>query len=86
LRSIPLSVISDSSLKITYRVDDTGGRSLHGVELRLMTAQPDHTIAQTPSRTEVYCDELRFTKSVTDGGRAQMERLAQFGRMITSHG
>jgi hypothetical protein len=85
LRSFPLSAIVDTTLEVNYRVDDTGGRSLHSVELRLFTAKLDHTIAETPSRTEAYCDELRFTKSVTDGGRAQMERLAQFGRVISAH-
>jgi hypothetical protein len=86
LRSIPLSALTDRNLKIWYRIDNSGGRSLHSVELRLIAATPDHTVAETPSRTEVYCDELHFAKSVTEGGRAQMERLAQFGRVITAHG
>jgi len=86
LRSIALSALTDRVLKIWYGADGTGRRSLHSVELRLITSTPDHTIAETPSRTETYCDELRFMKSVTDGGRAQMERLAQFGRVITAHG
>jgi hypothetical protein len=84
VRSFPLSAIVDRTLEVNYRVDVTGGRSLHSVELRLFTAKLDHTVAETPSRTEAYCDELRFTKSVTDGGRAQMERLAQFGRVISA--
>jgi hypothetical protein len=86
LRWIPLSAIIDSSLKTSYRVADTGGRTLHSVELRLTTTQPDHTIAETTSRTEIYGDELEFTKSVTDGGRAQMQRLAQFGRVVAAGG
>lgn len=86
VRSIPLSAFTDRILKIWYRVGSAGGQSLHSVEFRLITPSPDHAIAQTPSRTEIYGDELCFTKSVTDGGRAQMERLVQFGRVVTAHG
>ena len=86
LRSIPLSALTDRNLKVAYRVDGSGGRSLHSVELRLVTTTADYTLAKTPSRTESFSEELLFTKSVTDGGRAQMERLIQFGRALAAHG
>ncbi len=86
LRSIPLSALTDRNLKVGYRIDHSGGRSLHSVELRLVTTTADYTLAKTPSRTEAFSEELLFTKSVTDGGRAQMERLIQFGRAIAAHG
>lgn len=85
LRSIPLSALTDRNLKVGYRVDHSGGRSLHSVELRLVTTTADYTLAKTPSRTEAFSEELLFTKSVTDGGRAQMERLIQFGRALAAH-
>ncbi|MCX8553941.1 hypothetical protein OS121_02350 [Mycolicibacterium mucogenicum] len=86
LRSIPLSALTDRNLKVGYRIDHRGGRSLHSVELRLVTTTADYTLAKTPSRTESFSEELLFTKSVTDGGRAQMERLIQFGRVLAAHG
>ena len=86
LRSIPLSALTDRNLKVGYRIDHRGGRSLHSVELRLVTTTTDYTLAKTPSRTESFSEELLFTKSVTDGGRAQMERLIQFGRVLAAHG
>jgi hypothetical protein len=86
LRSIPLSALTDRNLKVGYRVDHRGERSLHSVELRLMTSTADYTLAKTPSRTESFSEELLFAKSVTDGGRAQMERLIQFGRVLAAHG
>lgn len=86
LRSIPLSALTDRNLKVGYRIDASGGRSLHSVELRLVTTTADYTLAKTPSKTEAFSEELLFTKSVTDGGRAQMERLIQFGRAIAAHG
>ncbi len=86
LRSIPLSALTDRNLKVGYRIDHRGGRSLHSVELRLVTATADYTLAKTPSRTEAFSEELLFTKSVADGGRAQMERLIQFGRALAAHG
>jgi hypothetical protein len=86
LRSIPLSALIDRNLKVGYRTDLRGGRSLHSVELRLVTTTVDYTLAKTPSKTESFSEELLFTKSVTDGGRAQMERLIQFGRVLAAHG
>ena len=86
LRSIPLSALTDRNLKVGYRIDHRGGRSLHSVELRLVTTTTDYALAKTPSRTESFSEELLFTKSVTDGGRAQMERLIQFGRVLAAHG
>lgn len=86
LRSIPLSALTDRNLKVGYRLDHRGGRSLHSVELRLVTTTADYTLAKTPARTEAFSEELLFSKSVTDGGRAQMERLIQFGRVLAAHG
>jgi hypothetical protein len=81
-----LSALIDRNLKVGYRADLRGGRSLHSVELRLVTTTVDYTLAKTPSKTESFSEELLFTKSVTDGGRAQMERLIQFGRVLAAHG
>jgi hypothetical protein len=33
--------------------------------------------------TDVYCESFRYNKSVDNGGLAQMERLLQFGRVLS---
>ena len=35
------------------------------------------------TRTVQYVETYRFSKSVTDGGLAQMQRLLQFGRVLS---
>ena len=43
------------------------------------------TRARRTSATEsdLYCESFRYTKSVDNGGLAQMERLLQFGRVLS---
>jgi len=86
IRSLPLSAIVDRSLDTRYRTSSDGARSLHSVELRLCTMIPDSAAAKSPADTDIYREQFTFTKSVTNGGRAQMERLAQFGRVVSGHG
>ena len=33
--------------------------------------------------TDFFCESFRYTKSVDDGGLAQMQRLLQFGRELS---
>ncbi len=33
--------------------------------------------------TEIYCESFRYYKSVDNGGLAQMQRLLQFGRVLS---
>ena len=33
--------------------------------------------------TDYFCESFRFDKSVDNGGLAQMERLLQFGRVLS---
>jgi hypothetical protein len=33
--------------------------------------------------TDIFCESFRYLKSVDDGGLAQMQRLLQFGRVLS---
>lgn len=33
--------------------------------------------------TDIYCESFRYYKSVDNGGLAQMQRLLQFGRVLS---
>ena len=33
--------------------------------------------------TDLFCESFRYTKTVDNGGLAQMERLLQFGRVLS---
>jgi hypothetical protein len=38
---------------------------------------------KTPVDTDLFCESFRYVKTVDNGGLAQMERLLQFGRVLS---
>jgi hypothetical protein len=38
---------------------------------------------KSATETDHYCESFRYFKSVDDGGLAQMQRLLQFGRVLS---
>jgi hypothetical protein len=38
---------------------------------------------KTSTDTDFYCESFSYSKSVDDGGLAQMERLMQFGKVLS---
>jgi hypothetical protein len=87
LRTIPLRAIVDQGLRTRYRVEPNGERTLHAVMLYLSTQTPERSMTElteaNETRTVQYVETYRFSKSVSDGGRGQMQRLMQFGRAIS---
>jgi hypothetical protein len=87
VRTIPLSAIVDQGLRHRFRTDSDGSRSMYAVLLYLSTQTPERSLTElteaNETRTVQYVETYRFSKSVTDGGLAQMERLLQFGRAIS---
>lgn len=58
-----------------------GTRRLSEVRLRMYTQLI--TRSHEKSATDFFCESFRFDKSVDNGGLAQMERLLQFGRVLS---
>ena len=60
---------------------------MHAVMLYLSTQTPERSMTElteaNETRTVQYVETYRFSKSVTDGGLAQMQRLLQFGRAVS---
>lgn len=87
VRTIPLSAIVDQGLRHRFRNEGDGGRSMQAVLLYLSTQTPERSVTElseaNETRTVQYVETYRFSKSVTDGGLAQMQRLLQFGRAIS---
>jgi hypothetical protein len=91
LRTIPLSAIVDQGLRNRFRVEPDGSRTMHAVMLYLSTQTLERAVtehaaeltAANETRTVQYVETYRFSKSVTDGGLAQMQRLLQFGRALS---
>ena len=87
LRTIPLAAIVDQGLRHRFRVDANGQRTMHTVLLYLSTQTPERSMTElteaNETRTTQYVETYRFSKSVTDGGLAQMQRLLQFGRALS---
>ena len=91
LRTIPLAAIVDQGLRNRFRVEPDGSRTMHAVMLYLSTQTPERTVTEpvadlgpaSETRTVQYVETYRFSKSVTDGGLAQMQRLLQFGRALS---
>ena len=38
---------------------------------------------KSATETDIYCESFRYYKSVDNGGLAQMQRLLQFGRVLS---
>jgi len=83
VRSILLSTITDQVLTTEYEVLDDGTRRLSEVRLRLYTQLATRVRQRTATETDIYCESFRYHKSVDDGGLAQMQRLLQFGRVLS---
>lgn len=89
IRTIPLSAIVDQGLRTRYSHDENGERLLHSVMLYLSTQTPERSVTELTedagTRTLQYVETYRFSKSISDGGRGQMQRLTQFGRALSRH-
>jgi hypothetical protein len=89
VRTIPLRAIVDQGLRTRFRVEDNGARTLHTVMLYLSTQTPERSMTElaeaNETRTVQYVETYRFSKSITDGGRGQMQRLLQFGRALSHY-
>jgi hypothetical protein len=87
VRTIPLSAIVDQGLRNRFRTEPDGSRTMHAVMLYLSTQTPERSMTElteaNETRTVQYVETYRFSKSVTDGGLAQMQRLLQFGRVLS---
>lgn len=87
LRTVPLSAIVDQGLRHRFRVEADGTRTMYSVMLYLATQTPERSLTElseaTETRTVQYVETYRFSKSVNDGGLAQMQRLLQFGRALS---
>jgi hypothetical protein len=87
LRTIPLSAIVDMGLRQRFRTEPDGSRTMYAVLLYLSTQTPEKSVTElaeaNQTRTVQFVETYRFSKSVTDGGLAQMERLLQFGRTLS---
>lgn len=87
IRTIPLTAVVDQGLRTRYSHDDNGERLLHSVMLYLSTQTPERSVTELTedagTRTTQYVETYRFSKSIIDGGRGQMQRLTQFGRALS---
>lgn len=87
LRTIPLTAVVDQGLRQRFRTEPDGSRSMNAVLLYLSTQTPEKAVTElaeaNETRTVQYVETYRFSKSVTDGGLAQMQRLLQFGRALS---
>jgi hypothetical protein len=83
VRTILLSTITDHVLTAEYEVlgDDT--RRLSEVRLRMYTQLVTRSRQKSVTETDIYCESFRYYKSVDNGGLAQMQRLLQFGRVLS---
>jgi hypothetical protein len=83
VRTILLSTISDHILSTQFEVLGDGTRRLSEVRLRMYTQLVTRTRQTSATESDLYCESFRYTKSVDNGGLAQMERLLQFGRVLS---
>jgi hypothetical protein len=83
VRTILLSTITDHVLTAEYEVlgDDT--RRLSEVRLRMYTQLVTRSRQKSATESDIYCESFRYYKSVDNGGLAQMQRLLQFGRVLS---
>ena len=82
-RSILLSTITDQVLSTEYEVLGDGTRRLAEVKLRMYPQLVSFFKEKAATETDIYCESFRFVKSVDNGGLAQMQRLLQFGRVLS---
>ncbi|CRZ17062.1 DUF4262 domain-containing protein [Mycolicibacterium neworleansense] len=83
LRVIPRSWIYDISIDENFRIDN-GRRILYGAEVCITLGINDHAKrTRGTKKTEFYPAELKFSKSIHDGGPEHIARLVEFGRAAT---
>ena len=89
VRTIPLAAIVDQGLRNRFRTEPDGSRTMNAVMLYLSTQTPERSMTElseaNETRTVQFVETYRFSKSVTDGGLAQMQRLLQFGRALSTY-
>jgi hypothetical protein len=83
VRTILLSTITDHVLTTEYEVFGDNTRRLSQVRLRIYTQLITRTRQKSVTDTDVYCESFRYQKTVDNGGLAQMQRLLQFGRVLS---
>lgn len=83
VRTILLSTITDHVLTAEYEVLDDDTRRLSEVRLRMYTQLITRTRQKSATESDIYCESFRYYKSVDNGGLAQMQRLLQFGRVLS---
>jgi hypothetical protein len=83
VRTILLSTITDHILTTEFEVLDDGTRRLSEVRLRMYTQLLTRTRQKSAVDTDLFCESFRYTKTVDNGGLAQMQRLMQFGRVLS---
>jgi hypothetical protein len=83
VRTILLSTITDHVLTTEYEVVGDDTRRLAEVRLRMYTQLVTRSRQKSATETDIYCESFRYLKSVDDGGLAQMQRLLQFGRVLS---
>ncbi|HEX7826616.1 MAG TPA: hypothetical protein VF477_17060 [Mycobacterium sp.] len=83
VRTILLSTITDHILTTQFDVLDDGTRRLSEVRLRMYTQLITRSHQKSATDTDLFCESFRYTKTVDNGGLAQMQRLLQFGRGLS---
>lgn len=83
VRTIALSTITDHILTTEYDVLGDGTRRLAEVRLRMYTQLLTRTRQKSAVDTDLFCESFRYVKTVDNGGLAQMQRLLQFGRVLS---
>jgi hypothetical protein len=83
VRTILLSTITDHVLTAEYEVLSDDTRRLSQVRLRMYTQLVTRSRQKSATETDIYCESFRYYKSVDNGGLAQMQRLLQFGRVLS---
>ena len=83
VRTILLSTITDHILTTEFEVAEDGTRRLSEVRLRMYTQLITRSHEKSATDTDYFCESFRYEKAVDNGGLAQMERLLQFGRVLS---
>jgi len=83
VRTILLSTITDHVLTAEYEVLSDDTRRLSEVRLRMYTQLVTRSRQKSVTETDIFCESFRYYKSVDNGGLAQMQRLLQFGRVLS---
>jgi hypothetical protein len=83
VRTILLSTITDHILTTEFDILNDGTRRVSEVRLRMYTQLVTRSHERSATDTDYFCESFLYDKSVDNGGLAQMERLLQFGRVLS---